>query len=101
MPFRFLDVKRKHPDAVLLVEVGYKVGCTGKASLKLPTPVAASSHPCILPIACACWYQYQFFGRDAEIAAKVLSIFCAAGKAHSVCVCVRVRVCACVCVCAK
>ncbi|EGD77860.1 hypothetical protein PTSG_12896 [Salpingoeca rosetta] len=43
---QFLDVKRKHPNSVLLVEVGYK---------------------------------YQFFGRDAEIAADVLNIFCASG----------------------
>eukprot|EP00043_Microstomoeca_roanoka_P000865 m.29608 g.29608 ORF g.29608 m.29608 type:complete len:1050 (-) comp10541_c0_seq3:224-3373(-) len=43
---QFIEIKRKYPTAILLVEVGYK---------------------------------YQFFGRDAEVAAEVLHIFCAEG----------------------
>ena len=47
METQFLDIKRKHMDTVLVVEVGYK---------------------------------FRFFGEDARIAAKVLSIVCIPGK---------------------
>ncbi|KAK0731806.1 muts domain V-domain-containing protein [Lasiosphaeris hirsuta] len=47
MEIQFLDIKRKHMDAVLIVEVGYK---------------------------------FKFFGEDARIAAKELSIVCIPGK---------------------
>ena len=47
MEIQFLDIKRKHMDAVLIVEVGYK---------------------------------FKFFGEDARIASKVLSIVCIPGK---------------------
>ena len=47
MEIQFLDIKRKHMDTVLIVEVGYK---------------------------------YRFFGEDARIAAKELSIVCIPGK---------------------
>ncbi|KAL2270193.1 hypothetical protein VTJ83DRAFT_2377 [Remersonia thermophila] len=47
MEVQFLDIKRKHMDTVLVVEVGYK---------------------------------FRFFGEDARIAAKVLSIVCIPGK---------------------
>lgn len=42
-----IDIKKKHMDTVLVVEVGYK---------------------------------FRFFGEDARIAAKELSIFCIPGK---------------------
>ncbi|KAI0135336.1 muts domain V-domain-containing protein [Daldinia grandis] len=47
MEIQFLDIKRKHMDTVLIVEVGYK---------------------------------FKFFGEDARIAAKELSIVCIPGK---------------------
>ncbi|KAK3329757.1 muts domain V-domain-containing protein [Apodospora peruviana] len=47
MEVQFLDIKRKHMDTVLIVEVGYK---------------------------------FKFFGEDARIAAKELSIMCIPGK---------------------
>ncbi|KAK3300835.1 DNA mismatch repair protein MSH3 [Chaetomium fimeti] len=47
MEVQFLDIKRKHMDTVLVVEVGYK---------------------------------FRFFGEDARIAAKELSIVCIPGK---------------------
>lgn len=47
MEIQFLDIKRKHVDTVLIVEVGYK---------------------------------FKFFGEDARIAAKELSIVCIPGK---------------------
>ncbi|KAL8404256.1 hypothetical protein RB594_009207 [Gaeumannomyces avenae] len=47
MEMQFLDIKRKHMDTVLIVEVGYK---------------------------------FRFFGEDARIAAKELSIVCVSGK---------------------
>lgn len=47
MEIQFLDIKRKHMDTVLIVEVGYK---------------------------------FKFFGEDARIAAKELSIVCISGK---------------------
>ncbi|KAL8376558.1 hypothetical protein RB595_007587 [Gaeumannomyces hyphopodioides] len=47
MEVQFLDIKRKHMDTVLIVEVGYK---------------------------------FRFFGEDARIAAKELSIVCISGK---------------------
>jgi DNA mismatch repair protein MSH3 len=47
MEIQFLDIKRKHMDTVLVVEVGYK---------------------------------FRFFGEDARIAAKELSIVCIPGK---------------------
>lgn len=47
METQFLDIKRKHLDTVLIVEVGYK---------------------------------FRFFGEDARIAAKELSIVCIPGK---------------------
>ncbi|KAK4157840.1 muts domain V-domain-containing protein [Chaetomidium leptoderma] len=47
MEIQFLDIKRKHMDTVLVVEVGYK---------------------------------FRFFGDDARIAAKELSIVCIPGK---------------------
>lgn len=47
MELQFLDIKRKHMDTVLIVEVGYK---------------------------------FRFFGEDARIAAKELSIVCISGK---------------------
>jgi hypothetical protein len=47
MEIQFLEIKRKHVDTVLIVEVGYK---------------------------------FKFFGEDARIAAKVLSIVCIPGK---------------------
>ncbi|KAK0746081.1 DNA mismatch repair protein msh-3 [Schizothecium vesticola] len=47
MEMQFLDIKRKHMDTVLIVEVGYK---------------------------------FRFFGEDARIAAKELSIVCIPGK---------------------
>lgn len=47
MELQFLDIKRKHMDTVLIVEVGYK---------------------------------FRFFGEDARIAAKELSIVCIPGK---------------------
>ncbi|KAI1118963.1 muts domain V-domain-containing protein [Nemania sp. NC0429] len=47
MEIQFLDIKRKHMDAVLIVEVGYK---------------------------------FKFFGEDARVAAKELSIVCIPGK---------------------
>jgi DNA mismatch repair protein MSH3 len=47
MEVQFLDIKRKHMDTVLIVEVGYK---------------------------------FRFFGEDARIAAKELSIVCIPGK---------------------
>lgn len=47
MEIQFLDIKRKHMDTVLIVEVGYK---------------------------------FRFFGDDARIAAKELSIVCIPGK---------------------
>ncbi|KAI1813011.1 muts domain V-domain-containing protein [Poronia punctata] len=47
MEMQFLDIKRKHMDTVLIVEVGYK---------------------------------FKFFGEDARIAAKELSIVCIPGK---------------------
>lgn len=47
MEVQFLDIKRKHMDTVLIVEVGYK---------------------------------FRFFGDDARIAAKELSIVCIPGK---------------------
>lgn len=47
MEIQFLDIKRKHMDTVLIVEVGYK---------------------------------FRFFGEDARIAAKELSIVCIPGK---------------------
>jgi DNA mismatch repair protein MSH3 len=47
MEVQFLDIKRKHLDTVLIVEVGYK---------------------------------FRFFGEDARIAAKELSIVCIPGK---------------------
>lgn len=47
MERQFLDIKRKHLDAILVVEVGYK---------------------------------FKFFGEDARIAAKELSIVCIPGK---------------------
>ncbi|KAL9126519.1 MAG: hypothetical protein Q9217_004443 [Psora testacea] len=47
MEKQFLDIKRKHLDAVLIVEVGYK---------------------------------FKFFGEDARIAAKELSIVCIPGR---------------------
>ncbi len=47
MELQFLEIKRKHMDAILIVEVGYK---------------------------------FKFFGEDARIAAKELSIVCIPGK---------------------
>ncbi|CAI0646283.1 unnamed protein product, partial [Colletotrichum noveboracense] len=47
MEIQFLEIKRKHLDTVLIVEVGYK---------------------------------FRFFGEDARIAAKELSIVCIPGK---------------------
>ncbi|KAH9888285.1 muts domain V-domain-containing protein [Xylariomycetidae sp. FL2044] len=47
MEIQFLDIKRKHMDTVLIVEVGYK---------------------------------FKFFGEDARVAAKELSIVCIPGK---------------------
>ncbi|KAI0515216.1 muts domain V-domain-containing protein [Xylaria bambusicola] len=47
MEIQFLDIKRKHTDTLLIVEVGYK---------------------------------FKFFGEDARIAAKELSIVCIPGK---------------------
>ena len=47
MEIQFLDIKRKHMDTVLVVEVGYK---------------------------------FRFFGEDARIAARELSIVCIPGK---------------------
>lgn len=47
MEIQFLDIKRKHMDTILIVEVGYK---------------------------------FRFFGEDARIAAKTLSIVCIPGK---------------------
>ncbi|KAK4132312.1 hypothetical protein BT67DRAFT_425717 [Trichocladium antarcticum] len=47
MEMQFLDIKRKHMDTVLVVEVGYK---------------------------------FRFFGEDARVAAKELSIVCIPGK---------------------
>ncbi|KAF3481816.1 DNA mismatch repair protein Msh3 [Arthroderma uncinatum] len=47
MERQIIDIKNKHLDAVLLIQVGYK---------------------------------YQFYGEDAKIAAKVLSIVCIPGK---------------------
>ena len=47
MEIQFLDIKRKHMDTILVVEVGYK---------------------------------FRFFGDDARIAAKELSIVCIPGK---------------------
>ncbi|KAM0210461.1 hypothetical protein ACHAQI_005939 [Fusarium lateritium] len=47
MEMQFLEIKRKHMDTVLIVEVGYK---------------------------------FRFFGEDARIAAKELSIVCIPGK---------------------
>jgi len=47
MEIQFLDIKRKHMDTLLIVEVGYK---------------------------------FKFFGEDARIAAKELSIVCISGK---------------------
>ncbi|KAI1399411.1 muts domain V-domain-containing protein [Hypoxylon fuscum] len=47
MEIQFLDIKRKHMDTVLIVEVGYK---------------------------------FKFFGEDARIASKELSIVCIPGK---------------------
>jgi len=47
MELQFLEIKRKHMDTVLIVEVGYK---------------------------------FRFFGEDARIAAKELSIVCIPGK---------------------
>ena len=47
MEVQFLDIKRKHMDTVLVVEVGYK---------------------------------FRFFGEDARVAAKELSIVCIPGK---------------------
>jgi DNA mismatch repair protein MSH3 len=47
MEIQFLEIKRKHMDTVLIVEVGYK---------------------------------FKFFGEDARIASKVLSIVCIPGK---------------------
>lgn len=47
MEVQFLDIKRKHMDTLLIVEVGYK---------------------------------FRFFGEDARIAAKELSIVCIPGK---------------------
>lgn len=47
MEVQMLDIKRKHMDAILIVEVGYK---------------------------------FKFFGEDARIAAKELSIVCIPGK---------------------
>ena len=47
MEIQFLDIKRKHMDTILIVEVGYK---------------------------------FRFFGEDARIAAKELSIVCVPGK---------------------
>lgn len=47
MEIQFLDIKRKHLDTLLIVEVGYK---------------------------------FRFFGEDARIAAKELSIVCIPGK---------------------
>ncbi|KAI1502425.1 DNA mismatch repair protein msh3 [Biscogniauxia marginata] len=47
MEIQFLDIKRKHMDTILIVEVGYK---------------------------------FKFFGEDARVAAKELSIVCIPGK---------------------
>lgn len=47
MELQFLEIKRKHMDTILIVEVGYK---------------------------------FRFFGEDARIAAKELSIVCIPGK---------------------
>ncbi|KAK2814417.1 Mismatch repair protein msh3, partial [Arthroderma sp. PD_2] len=47
MERQILDIKNKHLDAILLIQVGYK---------------------------------YQFYGEDAKVAAKVLSIVCIPGK---------------------
>lgn len=47
MEKQFLDIKRKHLDTILIVEVGYK---------------------------------FKFFGEDARVAAKELSIVCIPGK---------------------
>lgn len=47
LELQFLEIKRKHMDAILIVEVGYK---------------------------------FKFFGEDARIAAKELSIVCIPGK---------------------
>ncbi|KAK4116485.1 hypothetical protein N656DRAFT_702069 [Canariomyces notabilis] len=47
MEIQFLDIKRKHMDTILIVEVGYK---------------------------------FRFFGEDARIAARELSIVCIPGK---------------------
>lgn len=47
MEIQFLDIKRKHMDTLLIVEVGYK---------------------------------FRFFGEDARIAARELSIVCIPGK---------------------
>lgn len=47
MEVQFLDIKRKHMDTILIVEVGYK---------------------------------FRFFGEDARVAAKELSIVCIPGK---------------------
>lgn len=47
MELQFLEIKRKHMDTVLIVEVGYK---------------------------------FRFFGEDARVAAKELSIVCIPGK---------------------
>ncbi|KAJ0108516.1 hypothetical protein J7T55_002120 [Diaporthe amygdali] len=47
MEIQYLDIKRKHMDTILIVEVGYK---------------------------------FRFFGEDARIAAKELSIVCIPGK---------------------
>lgn len=47
MELQFLEIKRKHMDTILIVEVGYK---------------------------------FRFFGEDARVAAKELSIVCISGK---------------------
>lgn len=47
MEIQFLDIKRKHMDTILIVEVGYK---------------------------------FKFFGEDARVASKELSIVCIPGK---------------------
>ena len=47
MERQIMEIKNKHLDAVLLIQVGYK---------------------------------YQFYGEDARIAAKILSIVCIPGK---------------------
>ena len=55
---RYVDIKRKNPGVLLLVEVGYKYRFFGQIVIK-------SSHS-----------LQRILGKDAEIAAKELNIMC-------------------------